>query len=74
MFPLLVKQVCILLGILKIPWVEAISSCAQQHSWSVAVNSEAFVWWVYAMINVFQTLEFESEPVRPRSFLAPQQS
>lgn len=42
MFPLLVKQVCLLMGILKASWMEGISSCAQQHSCSVAANSEAF--------------------------------
>lgn len=42
MFPLLQKQVCILMGILKTSWMEVISSCAQQHSCSAAANFEAF--------------------------------
>lgn len=59
---------------LGISWMEVISSCAQQHSCSVAVNSEVFAWWVYAVINIFQTGKFETEPVRSRFFLAHQGS
>jgi len=64
------SQLEILLGVLKCHgWRQnphVLSSAA-------AVSLESFVGRPYAMINDVQTLNFESKPERPKSFLAHQQ-
>lgn len=51
---------------LKISWMGTITY-AQQLSCSTAVNLENPVSGLYAVIDSFQTLKFESKPMRPKS-------